>query len=228
MTRLVLALLLVPTITLAASSRPTSIPTTKPTIDPNHALIVRNGKIIDGAGNAWFYGDILIRGGTIAAIGKIGPQNHVEEIDATGMVVAPGFIDVHTHVDSDILDSPLAENFVRDGVTSIVTGNCGGSVGDVGKYFAGIRSKGSAINIATLIGHNRILKEVEDKGAADLSKDQLEKGKQIVDQAMRDGAVGMSTGLIYRPGVFSSTEEIIELQKVAAHVCGVDPSQLQS
>jgi len=74
MTRLVLALWLLPTVALAASSRPTSIPTTKPALTPNHALIVRNGKIIDGAGNAWFYGDILIRGGAIAAIGKIGPQ----------------------------------------------------------------------------------------------------------------------------------------------------------
>jgi N-acyl-D-amino-acid deacylase len=203
------------------SSRATTIPTTKPAPDLNHALILRNGRIIDGAGNPWFYGDVFIRGSRIAAIGKIEPQSLVPEIDARGMIVAPGFIDVHTHVDSEILDNPLAENFIRDGVTTVVTGNCGGSVGDVGDYFEGIRSKGSAINIATLIGHGRVLKDIKGGGAAKLTDEQMQKAKAMVDEAMREGAVGMSTGLIYRPGVFSSTEEIIELQKVAAKHGGI-------
>src|SRR5688572_1870875 len=124
------------------SSKPTTIATSKPAADPSHALLLRNGKIIDGAGNPWFYGDLLIRGGKIAEIGKLAAQAGLEEIDATGLVVAPGFIDVHTHVDKAIHESPLAENFVRNGVTTIVTGNCGSSVTDVGNYFWRLRKHG--------------------------------------------------------------------------------------
>src|SRR4051794_14856202 len=98
----------------AATSKPTSIPTTKPAANPLHALVIRHGKIVDGAGNGWFYGDILIKGDHIAAIGTIAPTAGADEIDASGLIVAPGFIDVHTHADKDVLTSPLAENFVRD------------------------------------------------------------------------------------------------------------------
>src|SRR5437867_5993742 len=117
---------------LLATTAPASQPTTKQAIAPNHELLIRHGKILDGAGNDWFYGDVLIRGDRIAAVGTIAPRPGVEEIDATELIVAPGFIDVHTHADNDVVTSPLAENFVRDGVTSIVTGNCGGSVKDIG------------------------------------------------------------------------------------------------
>ncbi len=224
-----LLLLLFPLLCIAApTSKPTSIPTTKPAPDPLHALLIRHGKIVDGAGNGWYYGDVLIRGNRIAAVGTIPPMKGVEEIDATGLIVAPGFIDVHTHADADVLHSPLAENFVRDGVTTIVTGNCGISVRDVGHYFDGIRQRGAAVNVATFIGHNEVLKAVKGGGAAALTPDQMAKAKSLIDQAMRDGAVGMSTGLIYRPGMFSPPEEIIELQKVAAGYGGIYASHMRS
>ena len=217
-------LLLFPLICVAApTSRPTSIPTTRPAPNPLHALLIRHGKIVDGAGNGWYYGDVLIRGDRIAAVGTIPPMNNVEEIDATGMIVAPGFIDVHTHADNDVLHSPLAENFVRDGVTTIVTGNCGYGVKNVGRYFDAIRERGAAINVATFIGHNTVLQAVKGGGAARLTPEQMQKAKSLIDQAMKDGAVGMSTGLIYRPGMFSPPEEIIELQKVAASYGGIMP-----
>jgi N-acyl-D-amino-acid deacylase len=212
----------------ATTTTPASRPTTKPTPDPNHELIVRHGKIVDGAGNPWFYGDVLIHGGEIAAIGNVAPRAHVEEIDATDLIVAPGFIDVHTHADRDVLRSPLAENFVRDGVTTIVTGNCGYGVRDVGEYFRGIRERGAAINVATLIGHNAVLEAVKGGGDARLTPEQFAKAKEIIRQAMRDGAVGMSTGLIYRPGIYSPPEEIIELQKVAAEFGGIYATHMRN
>src|SRR3954469_16619683 len=166
-------------------------------------------------------------GGKIWAIGKI-EHRAVAEIDAGGLVVAPGFIDVHTHADEDVHSQPYAENFVRDGVTTIVTGNCGGSVRDVGQYLRRIQGKGCAINVATLIGHNTILKSVKGDRAGELTAAQMQQAKGIVRQAMLDGAVGLSTGLIYPPGQFSSTEEIIELQKVAAGFGGIYASHMRS
>src|SRR5438270_5695639 len=92
--------------------------------DSHYSLLLRHGKVIDGAGNAWFYGDIAIDKDRIAAIGDLTTATADQEIDATNLIVAPGFIDVHTHADDDLYKQPKAENFTRDGVTSIVTGNC--------------------------------------------------------------------------------------------------------
>jgi N-acyl-D-amino-acid deacylase len=191
-------------------------------------VLITNARIVDGAGNPWFYGDIGIRGGKIDAIGNLAGQPAKQTLDAHHLVAAPGFIDVHTHVDADVLHSPLAENFIRDGVTTIVCGNCGGSVSDVGTFFARMEKKGAAINVATLIGHNTILNKVGDKGAQDLSPQQMAQAKAMVRQAMLDGAVGMSTGLIYTPGMYSSTEEIVELQKVAAGYGGIYATHMRS
>lgn len=195
---------------------------------PAFDVVIRNGTVLDGSGKDAVVADVAIKGGKIARIGAIPTGAGAAEIDAKGLVVAPGFIDVHTHADDDVLTQPLAENFIRDGVTTIVTGNCGGSVRDVGKYFTAIEKRGAAINVATLIGHNTILKVVKGDRAGELTSDQMAKGKEMVAQAMRDGAVGMSTGLIYPPGQFSTTEEIIELQKVAAGFGGIYASHMRS
>jgi N-acyl-D-amino-acid deacylase len=191
-------------------------------------LLIRGGKVIDGAGNAWFYGDVGINGDRIARIGDLHDATAGKEIDATNFIVAPGFIDVHTHADTDLYKLPEAENFIRDGVTTIVTGNCGYGVRDVGDYFARLKEKGTAINVATLIGHNTILRAVKGDKAGDLTPEQMQQAKQIIEKAMRDGAVGMSTGLIYTPGTYSKTEEIIELQKVAASFGGIYTSHMRS
>src|SRR5207249_2645575 len=143
------------------------------------------------------------------------------EIDAEGLMVAPGFIDVDTHAD-EVAVMPRAENFVRMGVTTSVVGNCGGCTLDVGKFFRTLGRKPLALNVATLIGHNTVRKKAMG-GSFDRppKPEELAKMKSLVEQAMKDGAVGLSTGLIYLPGVFAKTEEIIELAKVAAACDGI-------
>jgi N-acyl-D-amino-acid deacylase len=189
-------------------------------------LVVRGGRIADGSGKPAFKGDVAIRGGRIAAVGRVKGKGKTE-INAQGKVVAPGFIDVHTHSE-DIAELPLAENFLRMGVTTIITGNCGGSKLDVAKFFEEITRSNVALNVATLIGHNTVRRQV--MGGSFLrppTADELEKMKSLVDQAMKDGAVGLSTGLIYLPGTFAKTDEIIELAKVAARHGGIYVSHMR-
>ncbi len=124
-------------------------------------------------------------------------------IDAGGRLVTPGFIDVHTHSESGILRFPQAENFLRDGVTTIVTGNCGSSELDLNDFFSKMKERRIGINVATLIGHNAIRMEVmgsEDRKATPLG---IERMKAMVDRVMKAGAVGFSTGLEYVPGTYS-------------------------
>ena len=116
--------------------------------------MIRGGRIIDGSGNPWFLGDIGVRDGRIARIGRQLSGSAGRAVDATGKVVAPGFIDVHTHIEGDIEKRPGAENFVRMGVTTVVTGNCGGSALPLGPWLDRLERDPSAINVASLVGHN--------------------------------------------------------------------------
>jgi N-acyl-D-amino-acid deacylase len=190
-------------------------------------LVIRHGRVIDGTGNPAFYADIAVKDGRIVAIGHVPAGGAKTEIEAKGLIVVPGFIDVHTHAD-EIADMPRAENFPRMGVTSIVVGNCGGSALNVAKLFKDIEATNVAINVATLIGHNTVRKEAMG-GTFDRppTPEELEKMKSLVDQAMKDGAVGLSTGLIYLPGVFAKTDEIVEIAKVAAAYDGIYASHMR-
>lgn len=190
-------------------------------------LLIRDARIVDGTGGPAVRGNIAVRGGRIVAMGEVtGDAETV--IDARGAVAAPGFIDVHTHSE-DIVRLPEAENFVRMGVTTIVTGNCGGSRTDIGKFFAELDETGCAINVATLVGHNSV-REKAMHGSFDRppSAEELEEMKALVAQGMKDGAVGLSTGLIYLPGTFAKVEEIIELAKVASAHGGIYASHMRA
>lgn len=199
-----------------------------PAFAAQHDLLIRRGKVIDGTGNAWFYADVAVDDHRISAIGDLAKDSAKQEIDATGLVVTPGFVDVHTHVDDDIFAHPLAENFIRDGVTTIVSGNCGGSVLDVGAFFARMAKQPGAVNHATLIGHNSVLREVKGNVAAKMTDAQLAKAKALVAKGMEDGAIGFSTGLIYTPGEWSDTEEIIALAKEAGSRGGIYSTHMRS
>lgn len=184
-------------------------------------VLIRNGKVLDGTGNSWYYADIAIKNGKITAIGKLINYDAAKIIDATGLIVSPGFIDVHTHIEDDEVKNPQATNFIYDGVTTVVTGNCGSSHTDLNGYFNMLDSLHLSINVASLIGHNDVRKMVMGRANRTPTDTELQQMKAIVEQAMKDGAAGLSTGLIYVPGTYTKTDEIIELAKIAAKYNGI-------
>ena len=190
-------------------------------VEPEFDIAIINGRIVDGTGNPWFYGAVAIKGDRIVQVGAVDAQRAARVIDAKGMIVAPGFIDVHTHVEGNLLAVPTADNFIYMGVTSLVTGNCGSSALQVGDFLSELVAKGISVNIATLVGHGSVRREVMKEEARDPSADELDRMRAIVDRAMRDGAVGMSTGLIYVPGTYAKTAEVAELARVVARYGGV-------
>lgn len=190
-------------------------------------VLIVGGSVVDGSGSAGVRADVALLDGRIAAIGgELGAAKKV--INAEGQVVAPGFIDVHTHSEN-ICALPGAENFLRMGVTTIVTGNCGTSATDVGSFFKEIEATGVGLNVAMLIGHNSVRKQA--MGGSFLrapTTAQLDEMRRLVDEAMVDGAVGLSTGLIYNPGAFAKTDEVLELAKVAARHGGIYVSHMRN
>lgn len=194
--------------------------------------IIRHGRVVDGTGNPAYFADVAIKDGRIAQIGKI-TGSAPQEIDARGLIVAPGFIDVHTHADElgEAGAKPYekcAENFLRMGVTTLVVGNCGSSALNVAKFFSEIESHKISPNVCTLIGHNTV-REKAMGGNFDRppTPEEMAKMKGYVEQAMKDGAVGLSTGLIYLPGTFSKPDEVVELAKVIAPYDGIYASHMR-
>ena len=190
-------------------------------------ILIKTGKILDGTGNSWYYGDIAVQNGKIVAMGKLAKWTAIKTIDAKGLIVAPGFIDVHTHIEGEEKRQPTADNFIYDGVTTVVTGNCGGSNVNIGTYFSMLDSLHLSINVASLIGHNDVRKAAMGSANRDPSEEEMKKMELIVEQAMKDGAVGLSTGLIYIPGTYSKTEEVVRLAKVASKYNGVYASHMR-
>ncbi len=206
---------------------------------PPYDLVIINARIVDGTGNPWFRGSIAIRDGRIAKVGRfeatVGSLTVREGsitvaakqiIDAQNQIVAPGFIDVHAHTE-DIFNNPNAENFIRMGVTSLITGNCGGSVTDVGEFLGRYKEKPLAVNLATLIAHGSVRAKAMGLDNRAPTPEEQAKMNEIVEQGMKDGAVGLSTGLIYVPGTFAKTEEVVELAKVAARYGGTYASHIR-
>jgi len=190
-------------------------------------ILIKNGRILDGTGNSWKYGDVAIKDGKIFKIGNLININAAKVIDAKGMIVCPGFIDVHTHIEGDELKTPTADNFIHDGVTTVITGNCGSSNIDIKKYLERIDSIKLSINVATLIGHNDVRQTVMGTANRHATEEELQKMEKLVAQAMKDGAVGFSTGLIYIPGTYSNTDEVLRLAKAAAKYKGVYTSHMR-
>lgn len=193
-------------------------------------LLIQNARVVDGTGNPWFRSDVAISNGRIVDMGVDLRLDARETIDAAGRVLAPGFIDVHTHVESsDRRDGlqrlPRADNYVLDGVTTIVTGNCGGSEIDIAAWNSSL--SGLGINVATLIGHNSVRRAVMGLDDRAPTPRELEQMQALVDQAMQDGAVGFSTGLLYVPGTYAKTGEVISLAAVASAYGGVYASHIR-
>src|SRR5215472_13741341 len=192
----------------------------------NYDVLIRNARVIDGSGNPWFRADVGIKDGKIAAIGRLdGPA--AKTIDAAERVLAPGFIDVHTHIEGDIEKVPRADNFLLDGVTSVITGNCGGSNINLAEWFARLETLGIGINVGSLIGHNTVRAEVMGTANRAATPEEIQRMQALIEKAMEDGAVGFSTGLIYIPGTYSSTEEVVALAKAAGKHGGTYASHMR-
>ncbi len=186
-------------------------------------ILIRNGKIVDGTGNPWFYGDIGVTGDTIVEIGDLTGEKAGKTIDARGLVVSPGFTDIHTHSDRGLgrTDSNANLNYLIQGVTTVVTGNCGGSVSlKVAETKKKWEKQGIGTNAVFQVGHGTIRRAVMGEELREATPEEIEKMKEILRQSMKEGAWGMSTGLEYIPGRFSSREEVIELVKVVAEFGG--------
>lgn len=185
-------------------------------------LILSNALIHDGRGNKPVRGDVAIRGTRIVAVGQLDKAASRQRVDLEGLVLAPGFIDTHAHADAVALRRPQAQNFIAMGVTSIITGNCGRSMRDVGQHLRAMRKRGCSVNYGSLIGHGTLRsKHMKGDPQRPPTAAELEAMCAAIDAQMQAGAVGMSTGLIYIPGTFADTDELIALCKAVARHGGI-------
>ena len=193
----------------------------------DYDLIIRGGKVVDGSGNPWYYADIAIKNDRIAEIGQLSNHEARRVINAHGLVVAPGFIDPHTHALRGIFEVPNAESALLQGVTTLTEGNDGSSPYPIDRHYADIDNLRISPNWAVFVGQGTIRQRVIGFGLRKATPDEMERMKQMVRDAMEQGALGISTGLFYVPGSFTSTEEVIELSKVAAEYNGIYISHIR-
>jgi dihydroorotase/N-acyl-D-amino-acid deacylase len=193
---------------------------------PSYDIIIKGGKVLDGTGATAIKADVAIQNGMIVKIGDLGAAKATKTIDATGLIVSPGFIDLHAHIEP-IMSLPDAESNVRQGVTTAVGGPDGGGPMPFKPYLDSLDKFRLGINVAYLTGHNVIRYAVMKNDNRKPTPEELEKMKALVKDAMDAGAFGISTGLKYMPGTFSETSEVIELSKVAAAQGGFYTSHLR-
>src|SRR5438270_1793342 len=214
-------------------------------------IVIHGGRIIDGTGNPWYVGDVAIRDGRIVAIGKIPSGIAKRVIEANGMVVAPGFIDMLGQSETALLIDNRSVSKLAQGITSEITGE-GGSIAPqnaltiaaaqpsldpyhlkidwttLDEYWQRLAKKGTPINIGTYVGAAQVREAVLGDVNRAPTQEEMEKMKALVEQAMQQGALGVSTALIYPPGHYAKTEELIELAKVAARYGGIYASHMRS
>jgi N-acyl-D-amino-acid deacylase len=213
-------------------------------------LAIRGGLVVDGSGKKGYEADLGVKDGKIARIGSIRSGDADETIDTSGLIVAPGFIDIHSHSDAPLLINPKAESMVRQGVTTNVIGNCGGSIAPLtdlakeeivgrlgqlgvdaswssfGEYLERLE-QGVALNVVAFVGHGTVRQCVMDLEERAPTSGELEEMKGLVGEAMRDGAFGMSSGLVYPPGRYADTAELTELCRVVAEHGGIYASHVR-
>ena len=192
-------------------------------VDEPLDLLIHGGRLVDGSGNPWRYADVGVRGDSIVAIGDLSAREAARRLDATGLVVAPGFIDTHTHCD-DGLDEEGSHsnwNYLRQGVTTVVTGNCGSGTFEVAAFGERIDERGIGTQCAHLMGFGDIRRSVLGDASRAPNADELERMRSIVRRGMTEGAWGMSTGLEYTPDCYADTDEIVAMARVVAEQGGV-------
>jgi N-acyl-D-amino-acid deacylase len=213
--------------------------------------VIKNGKVVDGTGSPWFRGDVAYSNGFITQVGKLDPGDFDEVIDADGLVISPGIVDVHSHSDYSLLVNPEADSFIRQGVTTVFNGNCGGSAAPLNEeskkrveeargvtvewlstaeYLSVMESRGVAINAATFTGLGNLLVSAMGMDAYDRppNGEEVEAMKTMLRQAMDEGSYGLSSGLEYDPQTLIDTDAIVELCRVVAEYGGVYATHIRS
>jgi N-acyl-D-amino-acid deacylase len=209
---------------------------------PDYNLLIKNGRLVDGTGNPWFKADIGISEGKIEKIGSI-KEKEEQTIDVEGLIVSPGFIDLHNHSDLTVLAYPHCENYLMQGVTTAVVGNCGLSMAPLnpkrmellktylspllapdfdyrwnwrtlGEFYKIVKEKGTGMNLVPLVGQGTIRVAVKGFEKSEASAQEMKEMKRLLAQSLEEGAFGMSTGLIYPPGSYTPTKELIELGRI--------------
>ncbi|MEM2875699.1 MAG: D-aminoacylase [Candidatus Bathyarchaeia archaeon] len=217
-------------------------------------IVIKSGLIVDGTGNPWFKGDVGIENGKITEVGYIPRGKADVTLNAEGLVVSPGFVDIHNHSDASLLVNPKVESMIRQGITTLCIGNCGLSPypvnesykGELHKYLSAfipveeiswksvreflgkIEAQGTSCNVAALVGHGSVRVAVMGFESREPTNRELWEMKDLVSEAMDDGAFGLSTGLAYAPGFFSKTDELVELAKVVSKKGGIYTTHTRS
>jgi N-acyl-D-amino-acid deacylase len=191
---------------------------------PQYDLLIRNGRIVDGTGAAWYRGDVAVKGDAIVRIAPSIGAVATRIIDVDGAVVAPGFIDIHTHARRGIFEVPTAANYARQGVTTVIEGPDGSSPLPLAPFLARLDALQKSVNIGSFVGQGSVRSAVIGNGNRTATADEIQKMRALVEQSMQAGAFGLSTGLFYVPGTFTPTSEVIELAKLAGRYGGVHVS----
>lgn len=216
--------------------------------EASYDIVIRNGKIVDGSGNPWFQGDVAIRGDRIVAVGRVKPATAKREIDARGLIVAPGFIDMHSHSDILLLEDGNAQSKIRQGVTTEVLGEGTSVAPYVGEfaprrvtldgktvqwttlrgYFDTLEKRGSSVNVASYVGLDNIWQSAMGNSFERPTAKQREQMKAVLDEAMKDGAFGLSSMLMMPPGSLATSDDIVELCEVVARHQGTYSSHIRN
>jgi len=205
-----------------------------PAAAQDHDLLIRGGRIVDGTGNPWFAGDLAIRDGRIAAIGKLENSSAKRVIDAAGLTVSPGFIDIHNHSDSTVLTDGNAQSMIRQGVTSMIFGEGGSAApdsngfADFRAYFAELLKRGVSTNIGSYVGSSQIWTHVRGQRAGPPEPAELERMKQLVREAMQHGALGVASSLSGPPGAWIDTATLVAMCEVAGRYGGIYSTHMRT
>src|ERR1700730_1900907 len=194
---------------------------------PSYDLLLRNGRIVDGTASPWYRGDVAIRGDTIVRIAPRIDAAAARTIDVRDQVVAPGFIDIHSHARRGIFDVPTADNYVRQGVTTLIEGPDGSSPILLKPFLEKVAATHVTPNFGTFVGQGSVREAVIGTANRAATPEEIEKMRALVRQGMRDGAFGLSSGLFYVPGTFTPTAEVIELAKIAGAMGGIYISHMR-
>lgn len=190
-------------------------------------ILIRNARVLDGAGNPAVLASVAVTGGRIAAIGPLNGATAKRVIDAKGLTLAPGFIDTHSHGIAGIRAGLPAENYIRQGVTTIIEGPDGSAPIPLGTFLDSLESKPLPVNYGSLAGHNSIRRSVMGTANRHATPDEIKRMAGLAVEQMRQGAFGLSTGLFYVPGNYSDTEEVVAIAKAIAPLGGIHTSHMR-